>query len=155
MCQFLGADGKNQYHCFLPVVMGPILCLETHLSYVYLFLILCSYCVQEPARLLRPRDFPDKSTGVGYHFLKEIFPTQGSNPGPPHYRQTLYPLSHQGQYSIVNSRHSVVEPISRMYSSYLTKTLCLLISNFSFSPSPSLCNHHSHSDSMHLIILDT
>ena len=25
-----------------------------------------------------------------------IFPTQGSNPGLPHCRQTLYPLSHQG-----------------------------------------------------------
>ena len=25
-----------------------------------------------------------------------IFPTQGLNPGPPHRRQTLYLLSHQG-----------------------------------------------------------
>ena len=34
---------------------------------------------------------------VGCHFLlQEIFPTQGSNPGLPHYRQTLYRLSHQG-----------------------------------------------------------
>ena len=31
------------------------------------------------------------------HFLLQgIFPTQGSNPGLPHHRQTLYPLSHQG-----------------------------------------------------------
>ena len=91
-----------------------------------------------PTRLLCPWDFPDKSTGVGCHFLlQEIFPTQELNPGLLHCRQTLYPLSHQGQYSIVNSRHSVVETISRMYSSYLTKILCLLISNFSFSPSPA------------------
>ena len=27
--------------------------------------------------------------------LQGIFPTQGSNPGLPHWRQTLYPLSHQ------------------------------------------------------------
>jgi len=27
---------------------------------------------------------------------KEIFPTQGSNPGLPHSRQILYWLSHQG-----------------------------------------------------------
>ena len=29
-------------------------------------------------------------------FLQGIFPTQGSNPGLPHCRQALYPLSHQG-----------------------------------------------------------
>ena len=41
--------------------------------------------------------FSSKSTGVGCHFLLQgIFPTQGSNPGLPHYRQTLYRLSHQG-----------------------------------------------------------
>jgi len=34
---------------------------------------------------------------VGCHFLLQgIFPTQGSNPGLSHCRQTLYPLSHQG-----------------------------------------------------------
>ena len=38
-----------------------------------------------------------KSTGVGCHCLFQgIFPTQGSNPGLPHYRQMLYHLSHQG-----------------------------------------------------------
>jgi len=31
-----------------------------------------------------------------------IFPTQGSNPGPPHCRQTLYRLSHQG---------SIIDPL--------------------------------------------
>ena len=39
--------------------------------------------------------FPGKSTGVGCHFLLQgIFLTRGSNPGIPHFRQTLYPLSH-------------------------------------------------------------
>ena len=34
---------------------------------------------------------------MGCHFLLQgIFPTQGLNPGLPHYRQTLYPLSHAG-----------------------------------------------------------
>ena len=47
--------------------------------------------------LLRPWDFPGKSTGVGCHcLLQRIFPTQGSNVGLPHYRQMLYHLSHQG-----------------------------------------------------------
>ena len=41
-------------------------------------------------------DTPGKNTGVGCHaFLQEIFPTQESNPGLPHYRQILYCLSHQ------------------------------------------------------------
>ena len=42
-------------------------------------------------------DSLSKNTGVGCHFLlQEIFPTQGSNSGLPHCRQTLYHLSHQG-----------------------------------------------------------
>ena len=42
-------------------------------------------------RLLHPWDFLGKSTGVGCHFLLQgIFPTQGSNPGLLHCRQTLY-----------------------------------------------------------------
>ena len=33
----------------------------------------------------------------GFHFLlQRIFPTQGSKPGLPHWRQMLYRLSHQG-----------------------------------------------------------
>ena len=52
----------------------------------------------QPTRLLYPWDFPGKSTGVGCHFLlHRIFPTQGSNPGLPHCRQTFYHLSHQGR----------------------------------------------------------
>ena len=45
-------------------------------------------------KLLHPRDFQGKSTGVGCHFLQGIFPTQGLNPGLSHCRQTLYLLSH-------------------------------------------------------------
>ena len=44
-----------------------------------------------------------KNIGVGCHsLLQEIFPTQGSNPGLPHCRQTLYHLSHHlySRYSI-------------------------------------------------------
>ena len=48
-------------------------------------------------KLLHPWDFQGKSTGVGCHFiLQGIFPTQGSNPGLSHCRQTLYRPSHQG-----------------------------------------------------------
>ena len=42
---------------------------------------------------LRSWDF-SKSTRVDCHFLLQgVFPTQGSNPGLPHCRQTLFPLS--------------------------------------------------------------
>ena len=43
-------------------------------------------------------DFPGKNTGMGCHFLLQVISlTQGSNPGLPHCRQTLYCLSHQGR----------------------------------------------------------
>ena len=48
-------------------------------------------------QVLHPWGLPGKSTEVGRHFLLQgIFPTQGSNPGLLHCRQTLYRLSHQG-----------------------------------------------------------
>ena len=44
-----------------------------------------------------PYGFPGRNAGVGCHFLLQgIFPTQASNPGLPHCRQTPYTLSHQG-----------------------------------------------------------
>ena len=47
-------------------------------------------CKPVDCRLLCPGDSPGKNTGVGCHFLLQgIFPTQGSNPGLPHWRQTL------------------------------------------------------------------
>ena len=40
---------------------------------------------------------PGPSTGGGgLSLLQGIFPTQGSNPGLPHYRRILYQLNHQG-----------------------------------------------------------
>ena len=45
-------------------------------------------------------DSPSENTEVCCHFLLQgIFPTQRSNLGLPHGRQTLYPLSHQGSPS--------------------------------------------------------
>ena len=69
---------------------GQCMCTQSCLT-------LCDPMECSLPRLLRPWDFPGKNTGVGYHFLlQEIFPTQGLNLGLPHYRQTLYRLSHQG-----------------------------------------------------------
>ena len=48
----------------------------------------------QSTRLLRPWDFPGKSTGGGCHFLlQRVFLTQGSNPGLLYCRQILYHLS--------------------------------------------------------------
>ena len=47
-------------------------------------------------------DSPGRNTRVGgLSLLQGIFPTQGSNPGLPHWRQILYYLSHQGSPRIL------------------------------------------------------
>ena len=49
-----------------------------------------------PHGLYSPSNYPGHDTGVGSHsLLQGIFPTQGSNPGLPHYRKILYQLNHQ------------------------------------------------------------
>ena len=64
-------------------------------------------CGVQPTRLLCPWDFPGKNTGADCHFLLQgIFPTQGSNPGLPHCRQTLYHLSHQGSLHWLSLHYS-------------------------------------------------
>ena len=51
-----------------------------------------------PARLLCPRDSPDKHTRVGCPaLLQGIFPTQGSNPGLPHCRWIFLPFQLTGK----------------------------------------------------------
>ena len=50
-----------------------------------------------PARLPCPWNSPGKNAGVdSCSLLQGIFPTQGLNPGFPHWRQILYCLNHQG-----------------------------------------------------------
>ena len=50
-----------------------------------------------PHGLYSPWNFPGQNTGVGsLSLLQGIFPTQGLNPGLPHFRQILYQLSHKG-----------------------------------------------------------
>ena len=56
----------------------------------------------QPTRLLCPRNSPGKSSTVGCHFLLQgIFPTQGSNPGLRHCRQSVYHLSCQGAHHFI------------------------------------------------------
>ena len=50
-----------------------------------------------PWGLYSPWNSPGQNTGVGSQSLiQEIFPTQGSNPGLQHCRQSLYQLSPKG-----------------------------------------------------------
>ena len=50
-----------------------------------------------PHGLYSPWNSPGQNTGVGsLSFLQVIFPTQGWNPGLPHYRRIFDQLSHQG-----------------------------------------------------------
>ena len=60
--------------------------------------ILCDLMDYSPPGSSVHGDSPEgKTTGVGCHaFVQGLFPTQGSNPGLPHCRQTLYHLSHSG-----------------------------------------------------------
>ena len=54
------------------------------------------------SRLLCPWNSPGKNTEVGLHLLLQgIFLTQGLNPGLPHCRQILYPLSNLGSAALV------------------------------------------------------
>ena len=55
--------------------------------------------------LVCPWDSPGNNTGVGCHFLRQgNFPTQGSNPGLPHYRQTLCRLSYEALFFLFCGR---------------------------------------------------
>ena len=65
----------------------------------------------EPARILWPWDLSGKDTGEGYHFLLQIFLTQGSNLHLLYYRQILYHLSHPGSPILMS-----VLPVSGNFS---------------------------------------
>ena len=53
----------------------------------------------QPRGLHSPRNTPGQNTRVGsFSLLQGIFPTQGSNPGLPHYMRIPYQLSHQGSW---------------------------------------------------------
>ena len=60
-----------------------------------------------PTRLLCPWDSPRNNTGVDCHsLLQRIFPIQESNLGLLHCRQTLYPLSYEGNPPLCGSENS-------------------------------------------------
>ena len=77
-----------------------------------------------PRGLYSPWNSPGQNTGVGsLSLLQEIFPTQGLNPGLPHYRWILYQLSHKGSPKILEC---VVYPFPRGSSQPRNQTQGLL-----------------------------
>ena len=73
------------------IIKGFVLCLVAQSC-----LTLCDLMAYSPPDSFVHGDSPDKNIAVGCHaLLQGIFPTQGSNPGLPHYRWILYLLSHQ------------------------------------------------------------
>ena len=69
-----------------------------------------------------PTELPGKPINIGlscHALLQGIFPTQGSNPGLPYYRQILYSLSHQGSPRILEW---VAYPFSRRFSQPRNRT---------------------------------
>ena len=91
-------------------------------------------CDPMDTRLRHPYDFLGNGIGVGCHFLlHEIFPTQASNPGIPHCRQTLYHQSHQGRWADwglnmgegQGRSWEVGRPVSRDMSCHSNRLPCL------------------------------
>ena len=103
------------------------------LSHVWLFVTPMELW---PARLLCPWNSPGKNTGVGSHSLPQgIFPIQGSNPGLPHCRRSLYRPSHQGSPHQGSPYHMIFEaslvfPFICLHSasSLLTPPWCVTVS---------------------------
>ena len=85
------------------------------------------------------RDSPSQNTGVGCHaLLQGIFPTQGANPGLPHWRQILYHLILQGSPWILRW---VAYPSSRGLSwrKNLTRVSCIALYQLSYQGSLLPC----------------
>ena len=104
------------------------------------------------SRLLHPWNFPGKSTGVGCHcLLQGIFPTQGSNPGPLHCRQTLYHLGHQGNPVSFQSeafKNQFEEPVLLSSSCLSSPTMEIAEANVDINwserwPQPATPNSHT------------
>ena len=83
----------------------------------------------QPTRLLCPRDFPVRYTGVGCHFLlQEIFPTKGSKPSLLHWQANLLPLSHlEALYvfiPLIHCQKAFIAPVCICSVTLSCPTLC-------------------------------
>ena len=121
VCVCVRACARTRTHVSCSVVSNPLyLCNPMDCSQS------SSVTSQPITRLLCPWDPPGKNTGVSCHFLlQRIFPTQGSNPGLLHCRQSLYHLSHQGS-PLTNPYTGAKEPskVSGLYCGNHIKQVC-------------------------------
>ena len=77
-----------------------------------------------PHGLYSPWNSPGQNTGVGsLSLLQGILPTQGSNPGLPHWGQVLYQQSHQGSPRIL-------ECVAYPFSGNRTPASCWFLTNW-------------------------
>ena len=75
--------------------------------------------------------WPSQNTWVGsLSLFQEIFPTQGSNPGPPYCRRILYQLSHKGsqsgkEYQKVAKSHKESDTLSDFHFHFGLVYVCI------------------------------
>ena len=87
---------------FAQIHVHWVVALPNHLILCSLVSSLWKWKLLSCVRLFVTSWSPGQNTGVGScSLLQGIFPTQGSNPGLLHCRQTLYQLSHQGSPRIL------------------------------------------------------
>ena len=111
----------------------------TREAYYYMKVKVAQSCLtlQPPGLLYIPWNSPGQNIGVGSCFLLQgIFPTQESNSGLTHWRQTLYQLSHQGSphNHMVGSQVFFPSPVDEYGS--LTIAMCCSLVEAVYGPSP-------------------
>ena len=76
----------------------------------------------DPRGLYSPWNSPGQNTGVGsLSLLQGIFPTQGLNPGLPHWRGIPYQLSYQGSHSFLPLSYLKKKKKALVFFPYLLK----------------------------------
>ena len=71
-----------------------------------------------PHGLYSPWNSLGQNTGMdSLSILQGVFPTQGSNPGLPHFRQIVYQLSHQGRPGKPQVKRDILEKETRKVNS--------------------------------------
>ena len=113
-------------------------------------------------QLIKINEKKKKNIGVGCHaLLQGIFPTQGSNPSIPYFRQITYPLSHRGRpfdwicCSLPQSYLIFVTPWTAACQATLSFTISQILLKLMSTESVMLSNHLTLiklSNSMHEVI---
>ena len=93
LCKTLNIEcSQNDMSTFTQWKQGKITSFKKFRKVDFFLEIFCLFVI-----LKVHRDSPGRNTGKDYYVLLHgIFPTQGSNPGLPHFRQILHQLSHKG-----------------------------------------------------------